>query len=55
MKKYNEEEIIKFFENAGYNDVEIIGDRIIFTTGEDVNNWSISEAIQFIQGDVKND
>lgn len=43
------QDIIKFFEDAGYNNVEIIGDRIIFTTGEDVINWSIKEAIKFLQ------
>jgi len=48
MKNYNNDEIIKFFEDAGYNNVEIIGNRLIFTTGEDINNWSIEEAIKFI-------
>lgn len=48
MINYNEEDIIRFFEDAGYNNVEIISDRIIFTTGEEVYNWSIEEAIKFI-------
>lgn len=43
------QDIIKFFEDAGYNNVEIIGDRIIFTTGEDVINWSIKETIKFMK------
>jgi len=50
MENYNKDEIVKFFEDAGYNNVEIVGDRLIFTTGEDVNNWSIQEAINFING-----
>jgi hypothetical protein len=50
MKNYNNNEIIRFFEDAGYNNVEIIGDRLIFTTGENVINWSIQEAINFING-----
>jgi len=36
MKNYNNDEIIRFFEDAGYNNVEIIGNRLLFTTGEDV-------------------
>lgn len=40
--------IIRFFEDIGYENVEIIGDRLLFTTGEDVMNWSIQEAINFI-------
>ena len=50
MENYNKDEIVKFFDDAGYNNVEIVGDRLIFTTGEDVNNWSIQEAINFING-----
>jgi hypothetical protein len=48
MRNYSEEELIRFFEDAGYNNVEIISDRIIFTTGEEVNNWTIEQAIEFI-------
>ena len=42
------DEIIRFFENIGYNNVEIIGNRLLFTTGEDVINWDIKEAIKFM-------
>ncbi len=45
----NKEQLIKFFEDAGYNNVEIIGNRLLFTTGEDVINLSIKEAINFIK------
>lgn len=48
--KYNNDEIIRFFEEAGYNNVEIIGNRLLFTTGEDVINWSIEDAINFMKG-----
>jgi len=44
----NKDELIRFFEDAGYDNVEIIGNRLLFTTGEDVINWSIQEAIKFI-------
>lgn len=44
------DEIVKFFEDAGYNNVEIIGDRLIFTTGEDVINWDIRDGIKFMKG-----
>lgn len=44
------DDIIKIFEDMGYCNVEIICDRIIFTTGEDVINWSMKEAIKFLQG-----
>jgi len=47
--KYNNDEIIRFFENE-YNNVEIIGDRLIFTTGEDIYNFSVEEAINFMKG-----
>ena len=53
MKNYNNDEIIRFFEDAGYNNVEIIGNRLLFTTGEDVINWSIQEAINFINGNLQ--
>ena len=46
--KYNNDEIIRFFENE-YNNVEIIGDRLIFTTGEDIYNFSVEEAINFMK------
>ncbi len=46
---YNMNDIIRFFEDAGYSNVEIIGNRLLFTTGEDVINWSIKEAIKFLQ------
>jgi tricorn protease-like protein len=49
MKKYSNDEIIKFFEDAGYSNVEIVGDRLLFTSGEDVHNWSLNEAIKFIE------
>lgn len=41
--------IIRFFEDCGYNNVEVIGDRLIFTTGEDVINYSLQESINFIK------
>ena len=44
----NKDEIIRFFEDAGYNNVEIIGNRLLFTTGEDVINWDVKEAIKFM-------
>lgn len=53
MKNYNNDEIIRFFEDAGYNNVEIIGNRLLFTTGEDVINWSIQEAINFINDNLR--
>lgn len=53
MKNYNNDEIIRFFEDAGYNNVEIIGNRLLFTTGENVINWSIQEAINFINGNLQ--
>lgn len=53
MKNYNNDEIIRFFEDTGYNNVEIIGNRLLFTTGEDVINWSIQEAINFINGNLQ--
>jgi len=49
MTRYSNDDIVKFFENAGYGNVEIIGDRIMFTTGEDVFNWGIDEAVKFLQ------
>ena len=49
MTKYSKDDIVNLFEDAGYNNVEIIGDRIIFTTGEEAYNWSINEAIEFLQ------
>ena len=48
MQKYSNDDIINFFEDAGYNNVEIIGNRLLFTTGEDINNWSIEEAIKVL-------
>ena len=48
--KYNKDEILKFFEEAGYDNVEIVGNRLLFTTGEDIFNWSIQEAINFMKG-----
>ena len=48
MRNYNEEKLIRFFEDAGYDNVEIINDRIIFTKEEEVNNWTIEDAIYFI-------
>jgi len=48
-KRYSNDDIIKFFEDAGYNNVEIIGGRLLFTTGDVVINWSIEEAIKFLQ------
>lgn len=45
---YSNDDIINFFDNAGYSNIEIIGDRLIFTTGEYINNWSIEEAIKFM-------
>ena len=53
MKNYNNDEIIRFFEDAGYNNVEIIGNRLLFTTGEDVINWSIQEVINFINDNLR--
>lgn len=53
MKNYNNDKIIRFFEDAGYNNVEIIGNRLLFTTGEDVINWSIQEAINFINDNLR--
>jgi len=49
MKNYNNDEIIRLFEDAGYDNVEIIGNRLLFTTGEYVINWSIQEALNFIK------
>lgn len=46
--KYNNDEIIRFFEDE-YNNVEIIGDRLIFTTGDNVYNFSVEEAINFMK------
>jgi len=46
----SKDELIKFFEDAGYKNVEIIADRLLFTTGEDVINLSMQEAINFIGG-----
>ena len=46
----SKDELIKLFEDAGYKNVEIIGDRLLFTTGEDVINLSMQEAINFIGG-----
>ena len=46
----NKDEIIRFFEHIGYDNVEIISDRLLFTTGEEVINWSVEEAIKFIVG-----
>lgn len=48
--KYNKDEILKFFEEAGYDNVEIVGNRLLFTTGEEIFNWSIQEAIKFMNG-----
>ncbi len=48
--KYNNDEIIRFFEDAGYNNVEIIGNRLLFTTGDDIYNFSVEEAINFMKG-----
>jgi sugar phosphate isomerase/epimerase len=48
--KYNKDEILKFFEEAGYDNVEIVGNRLLFTTGEDIYNFSIQEAINFMKG-----
>lgn len=45
---YDEDEIIRFFEDAGYNNVEVIGERLLYTSGEDVINFSVNEAINFI-------
>lgn len=53
MKNYSNDEIIRFFEDAGYNNVEIIGNRLLFTTGEDVINWSIQEAINYINDNLR--
>jgi len=50
MKSYNKDEIIRFFEDAGYHNVEVVGDRLLFTTGDEVHNWGIDEAIEFING-----
>ena len=46
----SKDELIKFFEDAGYKNVEIIGNRLLFTTGEEVINLSIQEAINFLGG-----
>jgi len=46
----SKDELIKFFEDAGYNNVEFVGNRLLFTTGEDVINLSMQEAIKFIRG-----
>ena len=43
------DEIIRFFEEAGYYNVEIISDRLLFTSGDEVYNWSINEAINYIK------
>ena len=47
--KYNKDEILKFFEEAGYDNVEIVGNRLLFTTGEDIYYFSIQDAIIFMK------
>ena len=42
------DDLIILYEDAGYKNVEIIGNRLLFTTGEEVINLSIQEAINFI-------
>jgi len=48
MKARNDA-IIRFFEDAGYYNVEVIEDRLLFTSGEEVYNWSINEAKNYIK------
>ena len=50
IERFSNDDITSLFEDMGYHNVEIIGDRLIFTTGEDICNWSIEEAIKFLQG-----
>lgn len=53
--KYNKDEILKFFEEAGYDNVEIVGNRLLFTTGDDIYIiWSIEDAINFYERLKKN-
>ena len=49
MNNITIDDLVRLYEDAGYNNVEVIGDRLLFTTGEDVINLSIQEAINFIK------
>lgn len=41
-----------YFENMGYCNVEIIGDRLIFTTSDNVISWSIEEVKKFMNDNI---
>jgi|GEM_PF-4691496 len=50
LMNVSKDEIIRFFEEAGYYNVEVVGDRLLFTSGDEVFNWGINEAISYIEG-----
>jgi hypothetical protein len=49
MLNLDNDQIVKKFVEMGFTDVEIIGGtNLQFSTGDDVINWKLHEAIEFL-------